>query len=632
MQIRQKATKANKAIVNWSSFNIAADETVSVLQPNQESLLVNRVTGWCVTACHSAIDGRLTANGRIMLINANGILFGAGATVDVNAFVASSIDFTNEVLMSNGAITSRTSSNPNGFVINNGSITVTSGLAALVAPGVENNGFITAKTGHVALASGKRYTVDFTGDGLIQLALGTDMETSALVAGPHGTLQAAVANRGTIIADGGSVLLSARAAKAVMDNVIDMTGTVQARAVSSIGGRIVLHGGDENWVEVTGTLDASGGGGLIQVLGENVVLGKRVLLGGAAVGLENGAVLDVSGGGGLGRIRVGGDDAALPTDRSGTGGVKMAVQTIVSTATQLTGSGESDSVNVTGYVEYHEGTTPLTLTAVHGGTLRPTYVATRDCSGISDCSLSADLKTQELASSTADAVAQLAGGRPHLIMVNLHRSKVDANRFPDFADGTSGEGQKAHAATHALIDLSTGIVKANYGRGLLVDVHGTAHSRKAVELGYVVPGSVLDTYTDAELNASRYALTSSIAALGIDSQALAEPDFARVLRGDLSLGAIVTSKIDAYGDSYVSVPSPTDPGPGSTPYFSGGYLVQRHGSAGALGSASMDAIQMEATAHYRTHSDEARDQFARDFGASLVEFMNIHYGYGTVGM
>lgn len=638
MKVQQKQTKDNKAIVNWSTFNIASEETVNFLQPNTNSLLVNRVTGACTVACHSVIDGLMTANGKIMLINGSGILFGSGARVDVSGLVATTIDFTNDALMSKGAMTSNTSANPNGFVINNGSITVkNAGLAALVAPGVANNGVILAHAGKVALASGKKYTLDFYGDGMVQLAMGSDNQTSALPSPGGVPMAAAVSNTGTITADGGTVALTARTLEGIMDKSVNMSGVIQARSLSTANGKILLHGGDGNTVQVTGSIDATGGtglsGGTIDILGERVALGERIIENGVVVRLNGGASIDASGGNGGGKVLIGGDDTALPSDRSGTGGVKLAVETVVSKGTRIVaagGAGAAGSLGITGYVEYHEGDIPLIVTTVHGGMLKPTYIATRDCTGISDCSTSADLKTQELSATMLESISQLtSGGRPHWIVVNLHRSKVDANRPPEWDDGTSIEGQKAHSATHKLIELSARIVQSEHGgRGLLIDIHGTGHSRKAVELGYAVPGSVLNTYSDADLNASDYASSSSIAALGRDSRALPAPDFARVLRGDLSLGALLASRTDAYGEGYVAVPSPNDPGPGSYPYFSGGYLIKRHGSGGTAGGSSIDAVQMEATPHYRTQSDAARDQFARDLGSSLVEFMRLNYGWG----
>lgn len=86
---------SDRAIINWNSFSIGGGETVRFLQPGQNSLAVNRVTG----NDPSQIFGTLTANGRIMLINPNGILFGQTSRVDVNSLVATTIDAPDERLL-----------------------------------------------------------------------------------------------------------------------------------------------------------------------------------------------------------------------------------------------------------------------------------------------------------------------------------------------------------------------------------------------------------------------------------------------------------------------------------------------------------------------------------------------------
>ena len=90
-----------------------------------------------------------------------------------------------------------------GSVINNGTINVAdAGLAAFVAPSVENNGVINAKLGKVALASGgTSATVDLYGDDLVEIAL--DQQTT----------KALIKNTGTINAEGGTVLMTASAAR-----------------------------------------------------------------------------------------------------------------------------------------------------------------------------------------------------------------------------------------------------------------------------------------------------------------------------------------------------------------------------------------------------------------------------------
>src|SRR5690606_5678834 len=107
-----------------------------------------------------------------------------------------------------------------------------------------------------------------------------------------------VANDGTLIAHGGSVLLTARAAADFVGGVINMDGVVQATSVGTKAGKIVLSGGDSGSVQVTGSLDASGRdnaetGGSVDVRGEDVLL-------------FGGTKIDVSGDSGGGTVVIGG--------------------------------------------------------------------------------------------------------------------------------------------------------------------------------------------------------------------------------------------------------------------------------------------------------------------------------------
>jgi filamentous hemagglutinin family protein len=77
----------DKAILNWNSFSIAANEAVRFYQPSIYSIALNRVLG----IDPSVILGQLQANGRLFLINPNGILFGAGAQVNVGGLLASTL-------------------------------------------------------------------------------------------------------------------------------------------------------------------------------------------------------------------------------------------------------------------------------------------------------------------------------------------------------------------------------------------------------------------------------------------------------------------------------------------------------------------------------------------------------------
>src|SRR5688572_32863040 len=81
-------TNTPGAIINWQSFGIASQEITKFLQQSGASAVLNRVTG----ATPSTILGQLQSNGRVFLINPNGITIGNGAVIDVAGFVASSLN------------------------------------------------------------------------------------------------------------------------------------------------------------------------------------------------------------------------------------------------------------------------------------------------------------------------------------------------------------------------------------------------------------------------------------------------------------------------------------------------------------------------------------------------------------
>ncbi|NJK92850.1 MAG: filamentous hemagglutinin N-terminal domain-containing protein [Blastochloris sp.] len=75
---RLNITTSEQVIINWQDFSIGSNETTQFIQPGSSSLAVNRV----VTGNPSAIYGTLSGNGRIVVLNPNGIMVGAGGVVD----------------------------------------------------------------------------------------------------------------------------------------------------------------------------------------------------------------------------------------------------------------------------------------------------------------------------------------------------------------------------------------------------------------------------------------------------------------------------------------------------------------------------------------------------------------------
>jgi filamentous hemagglutinin family protein len=287
---------SDKAVIDWRSFNIAPNELTQFNQPGTTSITLNRITG----GDPSAILGAIRANGQVWLINPNGIAFGKSAKVDVAGLLATTLNITNDDFMAGRYRFTATGASP-ASVTNAGEITIRSaGLAALVAPTVANSGVIQARLGHIALASTNGFTLDFYGDGAFNFLLNND--TSAALAAATGS--SAVSNSGSLIADGGSVLLTADTAKSVVDQTINMSGYIQARTVGTSKGVITLDGGDAGKVNIAGTVDASG------------ETGGNITVTGGAVSLASTANLNASGDFGGGTVLVGGDTHGAGTVRT----------------------------------------------------------------------------------------------------------------------------------------------------------------------------------------------------------------------------------------------------------------------------------------------------------------------------
>jgi filamentous hemagglutinin family protein len=272
---------SQRAVVNWSSFNIGKGSTVDFAQPNAGAATLNVVKG----ATPTDIAGTLKANGSVFLINQNGIAVSSTGVVDTRAgFVASTLGMSEDDFMAGRNVFS----GKGGAVLNRGRIvTGPGGTVALLGSSVGNEGVISAPLGKVALGAGEAATLDLSGDGYLQVLLPADAKNA--------DGQALVGNKGVIDADGGVVMLKASTVRDALREAVNMPGTIRARTVSGRDGAIVLEGGEGGAVQVSGTLDVSAAQGAA----------GRIDVGGAQVGLA-GATLDASGSERGGLVRVGG--------------------------------------------------------------------------------------------------------------------------------------------------------------------------------------------------------------------------------------------------------------------------------------------------------------------------------------
>jgi filamentous hemagglutinin family protein len=248
--------------INWQSFSIGRTEAVQFVQPNSSSVALNRVLG----SDGSSIMGSLSANGKVFLVNPNGILFGKDAQVNVGGLVASTRNITDSDFMAGNY---KFAGSGGGTIVNQGSISADGGYVALLGANVSNEGLISARLGTVALAAGSAMTLDVAGDGLLNIMVN------------QGAVNALVQNGGMIRADGGQVLLTAVAAGNLVQSAVNNTGVIQAQTVENRNGTIRLMGDMQSGtVNVSGTLDASapngGNGGFIETSAAHVKIANDV--------------------------------------------------------------------------------------------------------------------------------------------------------------------------------------------------------------------------------------------------------------------------------------------------------------------------------------------------------------------
>ncbi|MHB8813684.1 MAG: two-partner secretion domain-containing protein, partial [Steroidobacteraceae bacterium] len=222
---------STNAILNWLSFNISKDGTVQFVQPSSSSVALNEI----YDSNPTQIFGALSANGRIFLINQNGIIFGAGAQVNVGGLVASTLPITPGAAVTTGpnanyiGLTAPETSTSNSGAgpafqavagVNSGQIVVQQGAALqaadggqifLFAPNVTNLGAIQTPDGQTVLAAGTSVYLAASNDpnlrGVVVEVQGSGTVTNGLASNSNATSPAQLV--GQIIAQHGNISLAA---------------------------------------------------------------------------------------------------------------------------------------------------------------------------------------------------------------------------------------------------------------------------------------------------------------------------------------------------------------------------------------------------------------------------------------
>ncbi len=226
-----------RAVIDWNSFNILPGKEVHFVQPSASAAVLNRVSA---SADMSQIAGTMTANGTVVLMNPNGVLFSSGATINVGSLIVTTGTVNQTSFMAEGpiAITGAIT----GSVVNEGSITAANaGLVALVAPSVRNQGVITATGGRIALSGADRATVSLNG-GLYEFAVDS---------GAMGT-NASITNAAGAALNGATILMSTGDAANLVSGVINLQGVQQASSAIVVDGNTVVLKSDLNAPNISG--------------------------------------------------------------------------------------------------------------------------------------------------------------------------------------------------------------------------------------------------------------------------------------------------------------------------------------------------------------------------------------------
>ncbi|WP_053002612.1 immunoglobulin-like domain-containing protein [Kordia jejudonensis] len=315
------------------------------------------------------------------------------------------------------------------------------------------------------------------------------------------------------------------------------------------------------------------------------------------------------------------------------------------------------------YIEYIPGNLPIIISAPHGGvqqsgqTIGGIFYPDNDGSlpdrncGTNERDDNTDILVREI----QKEIFQLTGCYAHVIINNLHRSKLDPNREVNEATCGNANARAHWNAFHGFIDQASAAVESNWGKGLYIDLHGQSHAIPRIEAGYNIRANELNS---SNLNASSIINKSTIRNLvNINLNNLSHEE---LIRGNTSLGELFQNADGTFYASqgypgcgstsgYRAVPSATNNGGGScddtrpngNAYFDGDYYNnRRHGSGsgtsdGTGGSGNIDGIMTEVNRRVRdlgTYNGQVYDSrpqtlvpFAKDYAAVVLKYIDEHY-------
>ncbi|VVN92847.1 hypothetical protein PS718_02034 [Pseudomonas fluorescens] len=210
---------ADKAILNWETFNVGRNTSVEFAQQSNWAVL-NRVNDPKARA--SQIQGQIKADGTVMLINRNGIVFSGTSQVNVRNLVAAAANITDIQFRERGLYFDGSGSQPTfteaagkvlverGAAIDTGNpskSTDAGGYALLLGSEVQNDGNINTTKGQTVLGAGDRFYIR-KGSGTEGNGFSTTFGNEVIPGFDTGSAAGKVSNNGLIQASTGDITLT----------------------------------------------------------------------------------------------------------------------------------------------------------------------------------------------------------------------------------------------------------------------------------------------------------------------------------------------------------------------------------------------------------------------------------------
>ena len=237
-----------RTVIDWSSYNVAAGETVKYTFDARNWIVLNRINSSDPPTVSGNIVGQVNGQygGNIWFASKNGMIFGAGAQVDAGGILVSaaapdlagfldpnslSFNFPGTELIDQPAVTMQTGSSINGH----------GGLVALIAPTVVTQAgtSVTGLNGSSVLygaTTGYQLHLTQTVQGDLDLV-------DFLIPSADAATPAAIALDLQNTTTANSVFVAAVSRTYASSAVINLEGMVTAQAATVDGGDIILSGG-----------------------------------------------------------------------------------------------------------------------------------------------------------------------------------------------------------------------------------------------------------------------------------------------------------------------------------------------------------------------------------------------------